>query len=165
MQHSTSRNGWTNKATEQCRQTTQPYEWQRINVWDWLRDRGTTMHWQGLQCVVEEVREERGPWPACWGLEGRCAGGAASERTHRRGYAHQPSWPGASEAEWGAESAPLAEAEPGFRRPEASERAEGWEKILENHMGSTLAERVKRLRGQYPSASSNLICKSWSCNM
>lgn len=46
-----------NKTTKQYQQTARPYEWQGSNVWDWLWRGGTTMHRQGLQCAVEEVRE------------------------------------------------------------------------------------------------------------
>lgn len=73
-----------------------------------------------------------GPWPACCGPVGRCAGGAAGVQMHCWGYVHQPAWPGASEVEWGAESAPLAAAKPGLKGAEASESTEGWEKIFDN---------------------------------
>lgn len=119
---------WLNQQDNQAVPTgrTVLNEWQGSNVWDWLGWGGPQCTGRGCNVLQRRLGKFEGPWPACWGPEGRCAGGAAGERTHRWGYAHQPSWPGASEAEWGAESAPLAVAKPGFRgrRPMKAQRNE-----------------------------------------
>lgn len=108
------------------------------NEWDWQgwwAPQCTGVYWQ--YSVLKRVKGQyRSPWPACWDPEGRCAGGVAGERTHSWDYAHWPSWPDASEAEWGVESTPLAVAKPrvqGARRPVKTQRR-GWEKIFENHV-------------------------------
>lgn len=112
----------------------------------------------GCNVLKRRLGKYKGPWPACWGLEGRCAGGAAGERTHHWGYAHQPSWPGASEAEWGAESAPLAVAKPSFRgqRPVKAQRDE--KKYLKTiwavqWLGFSSGESQMVEKGQYTSVS------------
>lgn len=98
------------RTIKQSQQTAQSYEWQGRNVGGWLRTSRPQCTGRVWRCL-----ERLGPWPASCGLKGRCAGGAAGERTHHWGYAHRPAWPGASEAEWAAESAPLAVAKPRFR--------------------------------------------------
>lgn len=52
--------------------------WKRLDVEGGVGRRGTTM--QG-QTVAVGCRRGLGknPWPACWGLGGRCAGAAAAE--------------------------------------------------------------------------------------
>lgn len=53
---------WLNKQDNQAMPTDHTVLWMIGKYGMGLAGkRGTTMHWQGLQCVVEEVREVRGP--------------------------------------------------------------------------------------------------------